>query len=556
MPPDLPYASQNLLITTWTGLSDQNATICYKHVGPLDLRKLHTFVCPKKTLARLVRIIIHNSPLRLCEVHVFSIKSASKGQCPSVSGLRLWNIFADQCIYGSLQTATYEEARKACGQFGGTLLIDPHGIYRPFVIAYLNHNPSTSSQFYWIGYKMISPGRWEWQNGLLTSNELIPGSLSTVEFWNDRKSKEINSSALFYGAVMTDIFHFRWLPSLQAVWYNWICQLPVSRCSFPGQPINCGVKVSEDAPKVNSSAVYFCEKDLELVGPHSRNCQKTGLWTDETPICSSPTCAIPDQFLGLKTTLLNGTTTVDSVVEHICEEKLLLIGSDVECPPPPDIENGFSILLDNDTVYSSRLRYECFVGFNLRGSYILQCNSSGLWSNYIDFPTCELSPLVSPLVFENLRGKASTILISVLLSLIFAALLLITIVYKRNKRFRASLLSIYENVSASSLINGFNAGQSKSSNSEPDVLYAFPNNIGSESSRKSESSLYSGNIYETASTVLPYVPRKDNNSKSEYRNRFASEIGKIVYLQPVNGDMLVYQELVVSTQTKPLSAGE
>lgn len=134
------------------------------------------------------------------------------------------------------------------------------------------------------------------------------------------------------------------------------------------------------------------------------SCGLGGEWSSKTPSCRFVDCgapARPDRGISI---LLNGTTTVDSVVKYECDEDHWLDGpSELYCTREgkwsgeapvcelvtcenPQVPAG-SFVVGYDYNVHSKIQYNCDPGHIMHGNAVLECLDSGDWSS--DAPYCE-----------------------------------------------------------------------------------------------------------------------------------------------------------------------
>ncbi|XP_076346234.1 sushi, von Willebrand factor type A, EGF and pentraxin domain-containing protein 1-like isoform X1 [Tachypleus tridentatus] len=189
-----------------------------------------------------------------------------------------------------------------------------------------------------------------------------------------------------------------------------ICQ-PVE-CPYPSDPENGHTILKERRYK--SEIEYVCNKGYELHGPFRRTCQADKTWSQENPVCSLVECPHPPDPE-------NGHVIVQdlrfgSVIEYGCNQGYELLGlakrtcladktwsqenpicSLVECPHPPDPANGHAIV--RNLRFGSVIEYVCNQGYELLGPANRTCLGDKTWSK--DSPQCVLVECPYPSDLEN-----------------------------------------------------------------------------------------------------------------------------------------------------------
>ena len=66
----------------------------------------------------------------------------------------------------------------------------------------------------------------------------------------------------------------------------------------------------------------------------------------------------------------------------------ILILAAVNCSTPPNVYNATYVLMDNDTEYGARVRYNCTAGYNTIAIDIISCQLNGSWS--LPTPSCSI----------------------------------------------------------------------------------------------------------------------------------------------------------------------
>ncbi|EDX17709.1 GD15948 [Drosophila simulans] len=134
------------------------------------------------------------------------------------------------------------------------------------------------------------------------------------------------------------------------------------------------------------------------------SCGLGGEWSSKTPSCRFVDCGAPARPNRGIAILLNGTTTVNSVVKYECDEDHWLDGqSELYCTrdgkwsgeapvcelvtcETPSVPSG-SFVIGYDYNVHSKIQYNCDPGHIMHGTPVLECLDSGEWS--ADAPYCE-----------------------------------------------------------------------------------------------------------------------------------------------------------------------
>uniref|UniRef100_A0ABD2WSD8 Sushi, von Willebrand factor type A, EGF and pentraxin domain-containing protein 1 n=1 Tax=Trichogramma kaykai TaxID=54128 RepID=A0ABD2WSD8_9HYME len=179
------------------------------------------------------------------------------------------------------------------------------------------------------------------------------------------------------------------------------------QCLFdwcPEPPEIKGGLVSFSGKRTGSKATYTCQKGFVLFGDNVLTCDIGGQWSGKRPECRYVDCGSPAQLSHGQARLLNGTTSVGSVVEYSCDEDYWVDGKPVqECtregkwshPSPscelitceePEVPNG-SYVVGYDLYVHSTIEYHCEEGYLLRGQAKHTCDKNGEWTGQL--PHCQ-----------------------------------------------------------------------------------------------------------------------------------------------------------------------
>lgn len=58
----------------------------------------------------------------------------------------------------------------------------------------------------------------------------------------------------------------------------------------------------------------------------------------------------------------------------------------IQCQTPSDIQHGFYVLANNDTMYGSTVEYSCKPGFKMTGPKTITCMANGQYDSLA--PSC------------------------------------------------------------------------------------------------------------------------------------------------------------------------
>lgn len=90
----------------------------------------------------------------------------------------------------------------------------------------------------------------------------------------------------------------------------------------------------------------------------------------------------------LTDTQTHGVTSVVTMrLQGVCNEQATVFGTVVTCPPPENIDRGYSSKDDQRTYnYMETVKYGCLGDFVLEGSLETVCQQNGMWS---EKPSCK-----------------------------------------------------------------------------------------------------------------------------------------------------------------------
>ncbi|XP_049819209.1 sushi, von Willebrand factor type A, EGF and pentraxin domain-containing protein 1 [Aethina tumida] len=152
-------------------------------------------------------------------------------------------------------------------------------------------------------------------------------------------------------------------------------------------------------------AVYSCHENYTLIGHEVRTCGDDGKWTNSTPQCLFDWCPDPPEIHGGIVTT-TGHRAGDTAT-YTCQAGYIIFGQGVlscglggewsgkapsckyvDCGAPPNIDNGRYDLINGSTTVDSIVQYTCSEDYWLEGDKVQKCTREGKWSS--DAPSCEL----------------------------------------------------------------------------------------------------------------------------------------------------------------------
>ncbi|XP_053391178.1 CUB and sushi domain-containing protein 3-like [Mercenaria mercenaria] len=164
-------------------------------------------------------------------------------------------------------------------------------------------------------------------------------------------------------------------------------------CGLLAPPINGTIDITNTT--VGNTVTYSCGNGFILHGDNKRECLQSGFWNGINPTCEIADCGqlnIPFQGSVIASGSTYGKTGVFS-----CNNGYELLGNNftecqangswsnpgpscslIDCGELPPIDGG--VYSFNGTTYGEVLTAECNVGYDLHGSSLRQCQSSGNWS--------------------------------------------------------------------------------------------------------------------------------------------------------------------------------
>lgn len=167
------------------------------------------------------------------------------------------------------------------------------------------------------------------------------------------------------------------------------------------------IRMSENRTTYGAVAQYICHENYTLIGNENRSCTLSG-WSGSHPQCLIDWCPEPPQITGGKTKISSRPLRAGSTVSYTCEHGYVLIGEDilscglggewsgktpicryVDCGTPARPDRGSLILINGSTTVDSIVKYECDDDYWLvNGDEYQKCSRDGKWSG--NKPTCEL----------------------------------------------------------------------------------------------------------------------------------------------------------------------
>ncbi|XP_041475001.1 sushi, von Willebrand factor type A, EGF and pentraxin domain-containing protein 1-like isoform X1 [Lytechinus variegatus] len=204
---------------------------------------------------------------------------------------------------------------------------------------------------------------------------------------------------------------------------------PVVRCLASGQwmesSVRCDIIQCEDPPAVlhavvsherlySESVTYTCESGYVPQGSSDLRCSAEGQWQGDLPVCNPITCDVPIApdhgfIIGTNRSFQSEVVIQCDVGYHLQGRALVQCQSSgqwsntsatcipIKCPEPPTIPHG-SVYFDN-LIYGSTAKYECHDGYILSGQPFQNCSAEGEWPK--EPPTCTLIECGNPPLVEN-----------------------------------------------------------------------------------------------------------------------------------------------------------
>lgn len=163
--------------------------------------------------------------------------------------------------------------------------------------------------------------------------------------------------------------------------------------------------VNQSRTTFNATARYVCDQDYTIVGNDSRVCLANGSWSDTEPKCLYSWCPellpIPNGILNVTNRTLNGVASYSCLKGHkllsngtrVCQIGGKWTGEEpickyIDCGMPLDLRFGRYSLLNSSTTYESLVKYECNPNYILTGNETRQCTEHATWSGVE--PVCKM----------------------------------------------------------------------------------------------------------------------------------------------------------------------
>uniref|UniRef100_A0A803SW40 p-selectin n=1 Tax=Anolis carolinensis TaxID=28377 RepID=A0A803SW40_ANOCA len=339
--------------------------------------------------------------------------------------------------YGDKSDLTWKEARVFCQ----TWYTDLVAIQNQEEIAYLNAVVPFYKKYYWIGIRKIN-NTWTWvgTNKKLTkeaenwayrepNNRRDNQDCVEIYIKRDREAGKWNDEpctrkkrALCYQASCHPSSCNERSECVETIG-NHTCQCYPGyfgpECEYVVQcrdlsaihkplHMNCNHPLGDFSYR--SSCAFSCEEGLELSGPATLQCLRSGNWTAEIPQCKAVQCKslnIPAHG-DFNCSHVYGDFQYQSICDCKCTEGFAISGTEsIMCeksgewssPVPTckvkqcqEIESPRRGTMDcvnpiGDFAYNSTCDFSCEAGFQLNGSKTLYCNAAGQWSSHV--PLCQ-----------------------------------------------------------------------------------------------------------------------------------------------------------------------
>ncbi|GAU99333.1 hypothetical protein RvY_10353-2 [Ramazzottius varieornatus] len=390
----------------------------------LDPTTAREILCAVPLNGRHVSIHVGSSEptvLSFCEVQVLSPQEPPTAKCPVRSAQTY--VFQRHCYDIHVEAKTsITKATKNCQDNGGTLVTQSTAASQQFLVGTLKRLETskvlllTSAISMWMGLSRTpgnQPWNWRWQPNNVTLNE---------SFWAEGEPNQFDAKGSICVAMASEL-DYRWKDVPCNSEANWICQYEPIGCGSPDIKQNSTISNKKTNFKQNDALNYHCEVGNQMLGQANRTCLKDGSWSNDAPGCKYVDCGELPKIKDSVQFLINQRTTYGAEAEYACIGNLSLIGSaKTQCGPagwtgaPPEcryvncgflppIDYGAALLLDGNTFYKSRGRYECIENYTLIGSSLLTCAENSQWNESI--PHCRLKecPVPAPLLNGRIGGS-------------------------------------------------------------------------------------------------------------------------------------------------------
>lgn len=178
--------------------------------------------------------------------------------------------------------------------------------------------------------------------------------------------------------------------------------------------------LSTNSFRIDSKAVYKCERGFLLNGNTNRLCNGRGQWTGAVPTCVYVDCGSPAEAVHGSVSLQNNATHFGSYVQYTCEPNYKLDGferrqclkngtwsgsvpicKEITCAAPVAAKDSGVVVSTSSLVVGSEAVYSCREGRRLIGASSRRCLITGLWG--ASQPICEWVDCSQPEEVENAR---------------------------------------------------------------------------------------------------------------------------------------------------------
>ncbi|KAG5674431.1 hypothetical protein PVAND_004402 [Polypedilum vanderplanki] len=266
-----------------------------------------------------------------------------------------------------------------------------------------------------------------WSGKAPTCKYIDCGPLETLEHGSIRMSEDRTT----FGAVAQYICHENYTlignENRTCTLNGWTGKHPQCLVDWcPEPPQVSGGKTQVSGRRAGSTVTYTCDYGYVLIGEDIISCGLGGEWTGKTPICRYVDCGTPARPDRGSLILINGTTTVGSIVKYDCEEDYWLVHGDdiqtctkdgrwsgttpscelISCDTPQVPTASYVVGYDYNV--HSQITYHCDPGHVLKGDPVLECLESGEWNK--NPPVCQFidcKPL-TPILSGNIRYVQNT----------------------------------------------------------------------------------------------------------------------------------------------------
>ncbi|XP_018327254.1 uncharacterized protein LOC108738356 [Agrilus planipennis] len=332
------------------------------------------------------------SQLSICEAFVYTDQALPIERCPQFRDQPPGSTatYNGKCyIFYNRQPVKFRDALTFCRNRGGTLVDESNPALQGFISWELwrRHRSDASGQ-YWMGaIRDKQVGGWKW----------LGGEEVTISFWNLPVG---NGDCARYDGTRG----WLWSDTDCNMHLNFICQHQPKACGRPEQPPN-STMISQSF-NVGASVEYSCDEGHLLVGPSKRTCLETGFYNEFPPVCKKISCGYPADIPNGEYVLVNDSVGYLSRVIYRCFEGFQMVGRaqlacDIDekwngppprcigivCERPLEIENGYFVSSNNNTVFGTVIEYFCNSGYKLIGQQQITCMSHGDYDSLL--PTCE-----------------------------------------------------------------------------------------------------------------------------------------------------------------------